>query len=642
MKNYIAVEGSNSRHYVQIRNPQAEVVISSYNTYYEPVTESMRIPNYDPTIRPWYKAGLKAPYPSYQWSTVFNNFFIKCLSLGAATTLDYDNYNMTQLSNGTYTKQSVVEIIGAHYDLYQLDYILNETIQANLDIQTKSIDIVIIERTGYLISTSMGYETRDANNNRVHMNQTTSVFSKISDYLMSQKIIIGPNGDMATLSSDNSTIILKIDQYRVSVQFIKDDHGLDWIIIQATVNYGFVKTVMTSDPALLSLSIIFIIFGTVLAMIVTQLITRSILKVSKDMSKISKLEVEEVKTSKLLKVVYELDLLQQSTKLVKNSLHSFMKYIPKDIVKDIVRNGIGAKLGVVNCSTSILFSDVADFTTFSESSTVSVLLKVLSEYFRIMTEAVESNGGVIDKFIGDGVMALFSHPLKQLDDHQNKSCQAALDALVAIEKLRIRCKAENWPDLRIRVGVNSGNAMIGNVGSKERFNYTAIGDSVNTAGRLETLNKRYETTVLIGQSTYEQAKTKFLCLFVDVVKLKGKSKPTEVYTLETEWSEANNIQKELHDSLIDIRDQLKSRQYENMIAKVDVLKCRISEWKTEAISMAASCEDENEHNDGPSICFSNLKFVDDLKERASNLKNVADSTTGERSFMDITLALNEK
>lgn len=124
------------------------------------------------------------------------------------------------------------------------------------------------------------------------------------------------------------------------------------------------------------------------------------MKVARDMSRIAKLEVGQVKSSKLLKTVHELDMLQQSTKLVKSALHSFMKYIPQDIVRDIVKNGVGAKLGVTSCNTSIMFTDIADFTNFSESSHVNVLLKVLSEYFRIITTAVEANHGVIDKFIG--------------------------------------------------------------------------------------------------------------------------------------------------------------------------------------------------------------------------------------------------
>ena len=141
-----------------------------------------------------------------------------------------------------------------------------------------------------------------------------------------------------------------------------------------------------------------------------------------EMYKLSKLEIEDIRKRKMLKTVYELKILQTSMYTVKNGLHSFMKYIPRDIVKDVVRTGGNARLGMQHAHTTIMFTDVVDFTNFSENTNSSVLVKVMSEYFNIITESVELNGGIIDKFIGDGTMSLFSNPLRILSDHAFRVC----------------------------------------------------------------------------------------------------------------------------------------------------------------------------------------------------------------------------
>ncbi|KAG2373387.1 hypothetical protein C9374_012253 [Naegleria lovaniensis] len=643
------IEMSAVRNRVGFSNGDGTLRLYSYDKYYQAETLMLTSTGFDPTKRPWYLAGSKKTFPDFAWSSIYNNFALGCISIGAATAVNFNTFNIS-ISNNVVTKTPITQVLVAHFDLYQLDYVLNDTIKQYQDMQTKSMQIVILERSGYILTTSIGVSSVNVTDmSRVHITQTNEIFAKIATILMDKKVILRDpkTGNLSALSTDNTTQVFFVDQYRVSLQFLNEGNGLDWVVVLVTENYGFVKTVFTSSPELLSLSIILVVLGTVLAILITQLLSYSIMKVARDMSKISRLEVDQVKSSKLLKTVHELHLLQTSTKLVKSALHSFMKYIPREIVKDIVRNGIAAKVGVTSCSTSIMFTDIADFTTFSETAHVSVLLKVLSEYFRIITEAVETNNGVIDKFIGDGTMSLFSHPLKIVDDHAERCCHAALQAMAGMEKLRIVCKREGWPQIKIRAGVNTGNAMIGNVGSKDRFNYTAIGDSVNTAGRLETLNKRYDTSILIGQNTYDLVSKKFLCLFVDIVKLKGKAKPIEVYTLESELSEATKKQVIVHDYLQQTKEHMTERNYSEMVSTLDQLIESIDAWIEDE---DAKCQEEvNElkprnpnwyGHEG--ICFSNLKFIKDLRTRGQELNSLVVHSSVEKSFMDFTLTLNEK
>ncbi|KAG2375392.1 hypothetical protein C9374_010015 [Naegleria lovaniensis] len=659
LRNFISIEMTQTRQFVLIRDEMGTVITSTFNEFYEPVKEYQRNPNYDTLKRDWYKAGLKKQYPDYQWSNIFSRVTVKGICIAACTTVNYSTYNYTMNSqNGTLEKNPVTQVIGVHFDMIQMDFLLNQTILQFRDVQTKTMDIVIVERSGYIVTSSIGV-IQDTSTQRVHLNSTSNdVFFLIYNELVNRNILYGVKGPSNSSllysdasSSNTTTIVLFVQGHRVSVKFINDGHGIDWVMILSAEKYGFVKTVFTSSPELLSLSIVLVVCGSLLAVVLTQIVSYSIMKVARDMSRIARLQVDQVKSSRVLKTVHELDMLQQSTKLVKSALHSFMKYIPRDIVKDIVKNGVGAKLGVASCNTSIMFTDIADFTNFSESSHVNVLLKVLSEYFRIITEAVEANHGVIDKFIGDGTMSLFSHPLYQVDDHAERCCHAALQALTEIEKFRHVCKRKGWPEVRIRVGINTGNAMIGNVGSKERFNYTAIGDTVNTAGRLETLNKRYDTTILIGQNTYELISKKFVCLFVDVIKLKGKARPIEVFTLESEISQASKKQLAVQDALLQAKDFMAHRKYMEMNETLDTLIENLDEWIDTENHNRTYMDEVMELNafrssvqfyGNPNICFSNLNFVKELRKRGKELQKLSQSTTVVTTVLDYSLTLNEK
>lgn len=571
-------------------------------------------------------------YPDFGWSVVFNNAFLGCTSIGAATTLDVTSYETKYYANGTSYLFPVSHVIGAHFDLYNLDALLIETIAANLDMQTKSIDVVIVERTGLLISTSIGAPTQNAAKVRNHISNTTDIFAQASKVLENRHILVPQNTTFTIanyVDQNASTTAFMVGEHKISIHFISDEHGMDWVMLVSTVDYGFVKTVLSSSPSLLSISIILIVLGTVIMIIVTQLITRAIWKVSRDMYKISKLEVDDIKKSKMLKAVYELNLLQTSLSTVKNGLHSFMKYIPREIVKDIVRSGNSAKLGMANASTSIMFTDIADFTAFSESSSLHVLLKVMTEYFNIITESVEVNNGIIDKFIGDGTMSLFSNPLRQVDDHAFKACMAAMTSLYKIDMLKAKCQREGWPLVRIRVGVNSGNALLGNIGSRERFNYTALGDTVNVAGRLEMLNKRYDTCVLIGHNTYELVKDRLLCYFVDSIKLKGKSEPVEVFTIECEWHDSSTQQKLVHDYLIQVKEAFAKKDFTEMLYNVD-----------KAIETCPSKASRGKHQNVVEGEVSTTKFIHDLKRRAEQLKSLAENHNGQPG--DYSLTLTEK
>ena len=152
---------------------------------------------------------------------------------------------------------------------------------------------------------------------------------------------------------------------------------------------------------------------------------------------------------------------------------------------------------------TILFSDIRSFTTYSESHTAQQVVKLLNEYFAIVVPIIEKHGGVVDKYIGDGVMVLFGAP-RQQHDHAGNAVRAAIEMVAAVHQYQPRWAALDAPELRIGVGVHTGSCVVGTIGSPNRLDYTAIGDTTNTAARIEAGNKHLGTEILVSAATLEK------------------------------------------------------------------------------------------------------------------------------------------
>lgn len=215
--------------------------------------------------------------------------------------------------------------------------------------------------------------------------------------------------------------------------------------------------------------------------------------------------------------------------------YAFSKYVSSEIVDSLVKNPESANLGGKKANLSIIFTDLQEFTSLSETLDPEKLVKILNMYFSEMSEVIFGLSGTIDKFEGDAIMAFFGAP-KNLEDHAIRCCLSAL-RLHRMEKILneqlIFEKLIEKP-LYTRIGINTGEVVVGNVGSESRFEYTAIGSNVNIASRIESCNKEYGTQILISEQTFESVKNYFNCRYVDSAQLKGVSKPIKIYELISE------------------------------------------------------------------------------------------------------------
>jgi adenylate cyclase len=209
---------------------------------------------------------------------------------------------------------------------------------------------------------------------------------------------------------------------------------------------------------------------------------------------------------------------------------AFQQYLPHSLINQLLERPELLQLGGDERELSIMFTDIRGFTTLSEGLTPSKLVELLNEYLSEMTDIIFRNWGTLDKYIGDAIMAFWGAPYPQ-EDHAERACRAALQMIEALKKLQAGWDAEGRPQIKIGVGINSGLALVGNMGSKRRFNYTIMGDNVNLASRLEGLNKEFATHLIISEYTYEKVREKMVVRELDLIRVKGKTKPVKIYEL---------------------------------------------------------------------------------------------------------------
>lgn len=441
---------------------------------------------YDPRTRPWFEEVIKT---KKQYWTQVNTFPIpEKEGITFATPL-FD-------SNG-----SMIAIAGADIELTFLSKFLlkKET--------TPNGKLMVITKKGQIVSSSMP-EAADLS----LLGDSTPVFN---------------TAYQSYSGTGNSFPIFTVSgtEYLTIVAPLGFQEWLLAIAIPANDVLGGVFRIQNSIYLFI---FVIMIISTVLVTIFARRISAPITRLSKMIDRIRDLHLDnKIPTTSRIREIFEM---QSAISAMQTAFVSFKRYVPTEIVRSLLSRGKAIELGGERKMLTIFFSDVYNFTSIVEGITIEELTPQLAAYFDAISRIILEHQGTIDKYIGDAVMGFWGAPL-EVKDHPFIACDTALLVQETVNKLNSAWEKEKKSPLKTRIGLHTGTAIVGNIGTEERMNYTIMGDSVNLTARLENANKIYHTDILVSRDTYDLVHERYLMRPIDIIKVKGKEKAVEVYEL---------------------------------------------------------------------------------------------------------------
>jgi class 3 adenylate cyclase len=227
-------------------------------------------------------------------------------------------------------------------------------------------------------------------------------------------------------------------------------------------------------------------------------------------------------------------LFKQVTEMKERINSVFTKFVPQEIIDDLIdKKTVAEQLVGQKRDVVILFSDIRSFTKISENNSAEAVVGFLNNYFNIMVETIKKCGGTIDKFIGDAILAIFGAP-KSYTDNEDRAVQAALGMIKNLESMELGDLKLPDEGFNIGIGIHGGAAIVGNIGSNDKLDYTVIGDTVNLASRLEGLTKHYGLRLIVSEEVKNKLQKGYFVRKIDTVKVKGKTKPTNLFSIEND------------------------------------------------------------------------------------------------------------
>ena len=448
--------------------------------------------DFDPRTREWFKLSNEI----VQVTKAYNFFADKKFGI----TTYYANFD---------DKGNKIAVVGVDilYDTF-IKFIKDEASAINSD-------IALVNKSDNLFILS-------SNNN---LNQKY-IYKSIDTIKENQALVLAINKFI--LGNENSSVIdTNGVKYLYGGKTIKID-SIDMsavICIKENIVLGKLKKDLL-NTLYISLFILFLFI--IIAIRISILIARPISKLTNEIY-----ELKQLKTSVDIQndsTISEIHLAQSSLQQLKSGMESFKKYMPLELVSKLIESNTAAKIGGEEKPLVVMFTDIQDFTGISENMTPTELTKQLSEYFTHMQEIIWKYEGTIDKYIGDSIMIFWGAPL-EVDEPVLKAVKCAMEMQRKLDAINEVWKKEGKSELQTRIGIHYGLTLVGNIGSNERMNYTIMGDSVNTAARLENINKVYTTKIIFSQEVNELVEDKLITKYVDEVTLKGQSKRTKIYTV---------------------------------------------------------------------------------------------------------------
>ena len=304
--------------------------------------------------------------------------------------------------------------------------------------------------------------------------------------------------------------------------------GQPWQVITLTPIDDFVGTLKKTNRLMLVVIVVLTMVELFFIYLASNRLSRPVENVSRQLQAIEGLNFDV--PARRRSRIWEIAKLEAAAALLRTSLKSFSSFVPLDVVRQLIKSGVALTPGVEPRVLTVFFSDLENFSSHAETLSPDNLLVHISAYLELVSTAISEEGGTVDKFIGDGVMAFWNAPVER-PDHILRACAAAMRAARRMERVNDVWELQGRPRMHLRIGLNCASVLVGNVGSSTRLSYTALGDGVNVAARLEGVNKLFGTTICISDSIYDQAMADILARPIKRVQVKGRKTEFMIYEL---------------------------------------------------------------------------------------------------------------
>lgn len=454
-----------------------------------PAVLSQNLPDgYDARTRPWFATGMETPARTVAWTEPY--VFLLSNIRGVTATLTRRDQD-----------DKAIHIIGVDLDLSDTGEFLNS---------------IQVGKTGaaFIVRSSGEFLSSEKDRPGEHLKKLRAALSSQTGLLKSAPV------DTAT-----------------RVEFIHD--GAEYLaVFQPASKPGFFTAMILPKEDYLRpirqnawTTVIIgsgiLVLAGLLGVLLSRRVTEPLNQITRELEEIGALQFPEDHLE-FKSNIREIARLEASVRKMKASLLSFSRYVPKRLLRRMLAMGGEAKLGGKLRRITVQFTDLAGFTQMSESLTPSEAFDELHEFLEIISRELHMRSGITSSFTGDGTLGLYNAP-DDVPDHETKAIEAALATVEALDMCNARRQLSLKNQLHARIGINTTEALVGNLGTSERFGYTAIGDGVNLASRLEGLNKLYGTQILAGSECRESTKESFDWRMIDRISVMGRNQPEEIY-----------------------------------------------------------------------------------------------------------------
>jgi len=487
---------------------------------------------YDPRTREWYKAALKAN-GKVVWSEPYQ-FEEGVLGLTAS------------LAVGPGSANEPIGVVTADFSVHDMVTYLTRLIQS------RRLMVFISTISGKPIALSSGIDTPS----ELLLEACQKAFS--------------PNSTLFTQGQPQSFSVFALGQpylLTATPNWLPDGFGFVTGVVgneDEFLGSARVNLVLTALVGLLA-----IVAAAILAVLLSEKLAKPLKALSRDLEAIGQFQISEAPNAE--SSFREISVIVDSSERMKSALRSFGKYVPIDVVRELLAQKQDAIRGGKLRELTLFFSDIANFTAISENLSPAQIVDELGDYFELIANIIESEfGGTLDKSAGDGVVAFFGAP-KETPNHAELACRAALKIQAELFDLEVEHERGGRLVFPTRIGLHTGEVLVGNIGTPKRFAYSVIGDAANLTSRLEGLNKVYGTRILASSETRRMAGSMFQWRCIDRVSVFGRTQSTEIYELL-------GVTGAVQEAILEMRDQYESglryyfeQDFENAIRKFETI-----------------------------------------------------------------------